>query len=109
VGIEPTPLSANPLGYHYATGARLTPGSTEGNFTITHQNKSIGLENILNYLEEKATAHEFPPDRYFLLVVDINIYWRMSHWIIDSVHMSQWQLGTFLPILGSWHPLKVLC
>jgi len=76
--------------------------------TVTLQNNSIGLENILNYLEEKAASHNFPPDRYFLLVVDINIYWRLSHWIIDGIHMSPWQRSTFLPILGSWHPLKVL-
>ena len=83
------------------------PASTEGTFSSTAASPLVGLKAILDYLESEAREHNFPEDRFFLLVVDINIYWRMAHWIIRDVNVSPWQRTTLLPTLGSWHPLKV--
>lgn len=65
------------------------------------------MKRILDFVENVATEGEFPENQFYLLVVDINIYWRLAHWLIAKENLTPWQMSTLLPLLGAWHPLKV--
>jgi hypothetical protein len=84
------------------------PGSNEGvTFLLISKLNSVGLKKILDDLENNATQNCFPEDALLLLVVDINIYWRLSKWILSDINLSQWQRSSLVPCLGAWHPMKV--
>jgi hypothetical protein len=65
------------------------------------------MKRILDFVKNVATEGEFPENQFYLLVVDINIYWRLAHWLIAKENLTPWQMSTLLPLLGAWHPLKV--
>jgi hypothetical protein len=42
------------------------------------------LKNILKFVEKNAKRAQLPANQFLLVVVDINIYRRMSYWMISN-------------------------
>ena len=84
------------------------PASTDGIcFKEYFGIEQLGMKRILDFIKNVALKGEFPGNQFYLLVVDINIYWRLAHWLTAKENLTPWQMSTLLPLLGSWHPLKV--
>jgi hypothetical protein len=46
-----------------------------------------GLENILKFVTENTKRAQLPAKQFLLVIVDINIYCRISYWMISNSNL----------------------